>query len=124
MPLETGTSAAYLYSIGGIGIVGTLFGMPLDALILGGLAGAVVQGLHPAASRRAGFFSILLSMLLSGALSPALAEWAIHRAILSSERADELLKPLLPVVLGGGWPWLMPIVRDRVLNRLKKEDTP
>ena len=54
MPIETGTSAAYLYSIGGIGIVGTLFGMPLDALILGGLAGAVVQGLHPAASRRAG----------------------------------------------------------------------
>ena len=63
-------------------------------------------------------------MLLSGALSPALAEWAIHRAGLSSERADELLKPLLPVVLGGGWPWLMPLVRERVLNRLKKEDTP
>ena len=43
MPIETGTSAAYLYSIGGIGIVGTLFGMPLDALILGGLAGTVAH---------------------------------------------------------------------------------
>ena len=69
MPIETGASGVYLWSVGGIGFVGTLFGMPLDALILGGLAGAVVQGLHPAASRKAGFFSILMSMLLAGALS-------------------------------------------------------
>ncbi|MGF6148970.1 Uncharacterised protein [Kingella potus] len=122
MPIETSTSAAYLYSIGGIGIVGTLFGMPLDALILGGLSGAVVRGLHPAASRQAGFFSILLSMLLAGAVSPVLAEWLVQRGALDPQRAAELLKPLLPVVLGGGWPWLLPLVREHILGRLKKED--
>ncbi|MFP5075615.1 hypothetical protein ACLD9W_12405 [Neisseria sp. WLZKY-1] len=122
MAIETSASGVYLWSVGGIGFVGTLFGMPLDALILGGLAGAVVQGLHPAASRKAGFFSILMSMLLAGALSPAAVDWAVHHtALLTAARAEEILTPLLPVAIGGGWPWLMPLVRDMVLARLKKQ---
>lgn len=57
MPLETSAAAGgYLVNIGVVGIAGTLFGLPLDALILGGLTGAVVQGLRPASTRRAGFF--------------------------------------------------------------------
>ena len=105
MAIETSASGVYLWSVGGIGFVGTLFGMPLDALILGGLAGAVVQGLHPAASRKAGFFSILMSMLLAGALSPAAVDWAAHHtALLTAARAEEILTPLLPVTIGGGWP--------------------
>ena len=44
MPLETSAAAGYLVNIGVVGIAGTLFGLPLDALILGGLTGAVVQG--------------------------------------------------------------------------------
>ena len=76
MPLETSAAAGgYLVNIGVVGIAGTLFGLPLDALILGGLTGAVVQGLRPASTRRAGFFSIMLSMLLAGAIAPLLMGW-------------------------------------------------
>ena len=45
MPLETSAAAGgYLVNIGVVGIAGTLFGLPLDALILGGLT-------HPPAAQ-------------------------------------------------------------------------
>jgi len=104
MPLETSAAAGgYLVNIGVVGIAGTLFGLPLDALILGGLTGAVVQGLRPASTRRAGFFSIMLSMLLAGAIAPLLMGWTAKHIGLSDGGA-ELLRPLLPVAIGGGGP--------------------
>ena len=121
MPLETSAAAGgYLVNIGVIGIAGTLFCLPLDALILGGLTGAVVQGLRPASTRRAGFFSIMLSMLLAGAVAPLLMDWTAKHIGLSDGDA-ELLRPLLPVAIGGGWPWLMPLLRDYVLSWVKKK---
>ncbi|HHL3634115.1 hypothetical protein [Neisseria polysaccharea] len=121
MPFETSAAAGgYLVNIGVIGIAGTLFGLPLDALILGGLTGAVVQGLRPASTRRAGFFSIMLSMLLAGALTPLLMGW-MAKHIGLSDGGEELLRPLLPVAIGCCWPWLMPLLRDYALSWVKKK---
>ncbi|WP_301673853.1 hypothetical protein [Neisseria blantyrii] len=121
MPFETSAAVGgYLVNIGVIGIAGTLFGLPLDALILGGLTGAVVQGLRPVSTRRAGFFSIMLSMLLAGALTPLLMDWTAKHIVLS-DGGEELLRPLFPVAIGGCWPWLIPLLRDYALSWVKKK---
>ena len=43
MPVETG-AGAYVFNLGAVGVVGTLFGMPIEALILGAVAGVNVRG--------------------------------------------------------------------------------
>ena len=42
MPVETG-AGAYVFNLGAVGVVGTLLGMPIEALILGAMAGAVAR---------------------------------------------------------------------------------
>ena len=50
---------------------------------------------------------------------PWMAEAKKHIGL--SDGGAELLRPLLPVAIGGGWPWLMPLLRDYVLSWVKKK---
>ena len=111
MPVETGTAVAgaYLINIGIVGITGEFIGLPLQAVFIGGLSGAIVQGLRPPSNRRQGFFSVMFSVFLSGALTPLLVGWLVKNTDFIDGAAEiRAFEVLVPFVLGAGWPWLLP----------------
>ena len=112
MPVETG-AGAYVVNFGAVGVIGSLFGMPIEALILGAMAGAIAQGLNPSATRTKGISTVLVSMLLAGAFSPVAIEWLV-KAIEIADNLNEqaLLRPLAPVLIGAAWPWAVPRLAD------------
>lgn len=106
MPLD-------VLNVGEVGVIGSFMGMPLDALILGAFAGAVMHGLNRAGTKRHGIATIITSTLLAGAFSPAIIGYLIHHMHFAEEGARlEMLKPLVPVLIGASWPWLLPLVSD------------
>lgn len=115
MPMNTANTAAYALNVGAVGIVGTFMGMPLDALILGAFAGAIMHGLSAAGSRTNGITTIITSTLLAGAFSPAVVGWLIVNVELGDHDYEAaLFKPLVAVLIGGAWPWLLPLLSDGV----------
>ena len=114
MPVETG-AGAYVVNLGAVGVVGTLFGMPIEALILGAMAGAVAQGLNPSGSRTKGISTVLVSMLLAGAFSQVAIEWLVKVVEIADSLSEQsLLRPLVPVLIGAAWPWAVPRLADGV----------
>lgn len=108
MPLNTANHADYALNIGTVGIVGTLLGMPLEALILGAVAGSVAHGLGGVTTRQRGISVIMASTLLAGALSPLVVAWLS----LHTDLKEEVLKAAVPVLIGAAWPWAMPQLAD------------
>lgn len=107
MPIQTSSQVGnYTLNIGAVSIAGSLLGMPIEALILGGIAGAVVQGLNPADSSRKGISSILASIVLAGSLSPLMMTYLISHFSLN----EQVCKAIVPIVIGGGWTWIVPII--------------
>ena len=112
MPVETGVGA-YVVNLGAVGVIGTLFGMPIEALILGAMAGAVAQGLNPSSTRTKGISTVLVSMLLAGAFSQAGIEWLSKLIEISTDLSEQaLLRPLVPVLIGAAWPWAVSRLAD------------
>ena len=112
MPVETGVGG-YVVNLGAVSVVGTLFGMPIEALILGAMAGAVAQGLRPSATRTKGISTVLVSMLLAGAFSPVAIEWLVKAIEIADSLSEQaLLRPLAPVLIGAAWPWAVPRLAD------------
>lgn len=117
MPLNTTAQTGYI-NIGAIGIGGAVFGMPIQALILGGASGAVVLALKPPSARANAVASVLTSVFLAGALTPLLSHWLALRLDIADTAAEiAMLEPLLPVVIGGGWSWAAPLA-DKHLKRV------
>lgn len=116
MPVNTTTGAAYALNVGAVGIVGSFLGLPLEAMILGTIAGAVVHGLNREVTRPNGIATIITSALLAGAFSPAISAWvALQLEIGDTPDAEMLLlKPLIPVLIGAAWPWLLPMINEGV----------
>ena len=117
MPIETSSTAAYAWNIGAVGVVGSFLGMPVDALILGALAGAIAHGLNKNVTRPNGISTLITSTLLAGAFSPVLVAW-VSAWVDLGEPAHEamLLKPLAPVLIGAAWPFLLPLLADAAKN--------
>ena len=112
MPVETG-AGAYVVNLGAVSVVGTLFGMPIEALILGAMAGAVAQGLNPSKTRVKGISTVLVSMLLAGAFSPAAIEWLVKNIDIADGLTEQiLLRPFVSVLIGAAWPWAVPRLAD------------
>lgn len=115
MPVNTTSTATYALNVGAVGIVGTFMGMPLDALILGAFAGAIMHGLSAVGSRANGITTIITSTLLAGAFSPAVVAWLIVNVDMGNPDYEEsVFKPLVSVAIGGAWPWLLPLLSDGV----------
>ena len=111
--IDATTAAGYTLNLGAVGIVGTFLGMPLDALILGAIAGAVMHGRRNAGTRIGGISAVLTSMFLAGAFSPLIIGWLAHELNFAEQGARiGFLKPLIPVVIGAAWPWFLPILSD------------
>lgn len=111
--IDATTAAGYTLNLGAVGIVGTFLGMPLEALILGTMAGAITHGLRGTSTRTHGISTVLTSALLAGAFSPLVIGWLIHELNFAEEGARiAFLQPLVPVLIGAAWPWFMPIISD------------
>lgn len=121
-------NAIYLINASAIGIAGTFLGMPIEALILGAAGGAIALGRGGVMTRGKAVSTILTSMMLAGAASPAVASWIAHYINLGSpEEEAALLKPLVPLAIGGCWQWILPRIgakADELFQRIfggKKE---
>ncbi|MBI0182070.1 MULTISPECIES: hypothetical protein [unclassified Snodgrassella] len=118
MSLSSGGSN-YVLNLGAVGITGTFLGMPIEALVLGALAGAAVQSLQPSITRLSGVTNVVTSTLLAGAFTPVL-QFTIEKEF-NLDNANAFFSAAIPVVIGGAWPWLLPIVADggkRILTSL------
>ena len=118
MSLSSGGSNSVL-NLGAVGITGTFLGMPIEALVLGALAGATVQSLQPSITRLSGVTNVVTSTLLAGAFTPVL-QFTLERE-LNLDNTNVFFSAAIPVVIGGAWPWLLPIVAEggkRILTNL------
>jgi ABC-type uncharacterized transport system permease subunit len=109
MSLSSG-GTNYVLNLGAVGIAGTFLGMPIEALVLGALAGAIIQSIQPSIKRLSGVTNVVTSTLLAGAFTPAL-QYAIETK-LGIENANVFFSAAIPVLIGGAWPWLLPIVAE------------
>ena len=107
-PLETSNASGHVLNIGMIGLSGTLAGMPLEALVLGAVAGALHHGLKEPGSRKNGMLVIITSMLLAGSLSPMIMAYLA----LSLGLEQEVFKDAVPMLIGLGWSWATPRLTD------------
>ena len=107
-PLETSNVPGHVLNMGMIGISGTIAGMPLEALVLGAVAGALHHGLKEPGSRKNGMLVIITSMLLAGSLSPMIMAYLA----LSLGLEQEVFKAAVPMLIGLGWSWATPLLND------------
>lgn len=129
MPVNTSNAAVAaktVVDVGMVGIGGYFMGMPIEAMILGAMAGALANGLNKPEKRRNVALAILVSMILAGAFAPVLSLWLVDFFHISdTAREHETLRVAAPVIVGGGWSWLAPLLAsslrqkwDGVLNKL------
>ena len=107
-PLETSNVPSHMLNIGMIGFSGSIAGMPVEALVLGAVAGALHHGLKEPGSRKTGLLVIITSMLLAGSLSPVIMAYLA----LSLGLEQEVFKAAVPMLIGLGWSWAAPLLND------------
>lgn len=107
-PLETSNASSHMLNIGMIGFSGSIAGMPVEALVLGAVAGALHHGLKEPGSRKNGLLVIITSMLLAGSLSPVIMAYLA----LSLGLEQEVFKAAVPMLIGLGWSWAAPLLND------------
>ncbi|WP_304334845.1 hypothetical protein [Conchiformibius steedae] len=116
MPMNTGNTVSAVH-IGAVGVAGTFFGMPLQALILGAFAGALINGRNKASGRRQVLSSVLASMVLAGAFTPVVVLALLH-FLPFGMAAQQPLDVAVPVLIGGCWSWAAPLIGDAVKRLL------
>ena len=107
-PLETSNVPSHMLNIGMIGFSGSIAGMPVEALVLGAVAGALHHGLKEPGSRKNGLLVIIISMMLAGSLSPVIMAYLA----LSLGLEQEVFKAAVPMLIGLGWSWAAPLLND------------
>lgn len=102
----TTTVGRLVIDVGTVGIVGSLFGLPVELLVLGAFAGVIATGLRPPLGRIAALAAVLLSALLAASLAPV----AAHVLDEQIQLQHPLLQPALAIVIGAGWPFTAPFL--------------
>ena len=115
MPINT-INISSAVNISAIGIAGTFLGMPIEALILGAVGGAVSLGRSEPSGRRQAVTGLIASMMLAGTLSPLLVELG----------TNYLLKAFVPFTVGATWQWFTPKITAlieawylKIFNKIK-----
>ena len=100
----------------------SLFGMPVDALLLGAIAAGVVHGLREQTTRRVGWSRIGIGTLLAGSGAPVAA--AIACMFIDFGQAESTIKPvaqaLSAIVIGAAWPNLSGVLLTGLSDLLAK----
>ena len=84
----------------------SIFGMPVDALLLGAIAAGIAHGLRGQTTRRVGWSRIGIGTLLAGAGAPVVT--AVACLFVDFGAAESTIKPvaqaLSAIVIGAAWP--------------------
>lgn len=126
MPVNiTNTSTVYALNVSLVGISGTFFGMPAEALILGAAGGAISLARGDPTTRSKAISTIIASMLFAGTASPAVAAWLINHIDLGLPHEEALyFKALVPFAIGAGWQWALPFLAvkaEKVIRSFSKK---
>ena len=100
----------------------SIFGMPVDALLLGAIAAGIAHGLREQTTRRAGWSRIGIGTLLAGAGAPVAA--AIACMFIDFGAAESTIKPvaqaLSAIVIGAAWPNLTGVLLTGLSDLIAK----
>ena len=100
----------------------SLFGMPVDALLLGAIAAGIANGLRRQTTRRVGWSRIGIGTLLAGAGAPVAA--AIACMFVDFGQAESTIKPvaqaLSAIVIGAAWPNLTGVLLTGLSDLIAK----
>lgn len=92
-------------------------GLPLEAMILGTIAGAVVHGLNRCVTQPNGIATIITSAF-GWCIQPGhigMGGFATGNRRHARYR-NNVGKPLVPVLIGAAWPWFLPMLNDGIQN--------
>ena len=100
----------------------SIFGMPVDALLLGAIAAGIAHGLREQTTRRAGWSRIGIGTLLAGSGAPVAA--AIACMFVDFGQAESTIKPvaqaLSAIVIGAAWPNLTGVLLTGLSDLIAK----
>ena len=100
----------------------SIFGMPVDALLLGAIAAGIAHGLREQTTRRVGWSRIGIGTLLAGAGAPVAA--AIACMFIDFGQAESTIKPvaqaLSAIVIGAAWPHLSGVLLTGLSDLIAK----
>lgn len=100
----------------------SIFGMPVDALLLGAIAAGIAHGLREQTTRRVGWSRIGIGTLLAGAGAPVAA--AIACMFVDFGQAESTIKPvaqaLSAIVIGAAWPNLTGVLLTGLSDLIAK----
>lgn len=100
----------------------SIFGMPVDALLLGAIAAGVAHGLREQTTRRKGWSRIGIGTLLAGSGAPVAA--AIACMFIDFGQAESTIKPvaqaLSAIVIGAAWPNLTGVLLTGLSDLIAK----
>ena len=100
----------------------SIFGMSVDALLLGAIAAGVAHGLREQTTRRKGWSRIGIGTLLAGSGAPVAA--AIACMFIDFGQAESTIKPvaqaLSAIVIGAAWPNLTGVLLTGLSDLIAK----
>ena len=100
----------------------SLFGMPVDALLLGAIAAGIAHGLRGQTTRRVGWSRIGIGTLLAGAGAPVAT--AVACLFVDFGTAESTIKPvaqaLSAIVIGAAWPNLTGVLLTGLSDLIAK----
>ena len=113
-PVSTAATGTAI-SVGTVTLVGTVFGMRYDLLLLGLFGGLLRLSKDERTNRKAAFSSVALSTLLAGAVSPVAGAFFAHLFNLQAN-VDEF-RICAAVLIGYGWQAMMPAIWDLIIQK-------
>ena len=100
----------------------SIFGMPVDALLLGAIAAGIAHGLREQTTRRVGWSRIGIGTLLAGAGAPVAT--AVACMAMDFGAAESTIKPvaqaLSAIVIGAAWPNLTGVLLTGLSDLIAK----
>ena len=116
------TLAGCLFQSAIYGACMSLFGMPVDALLLGAIAAGIAHGLREQTTRRVGWSRIGIGTLLAGAGAPVAT--AVACMAMDFGAAESTIKPvaqaLSAIVIGAAWPNLTGVLLTGLSDLIAK----
>ena len=118
----TTTLAGCLFQSAVYGACMSIFGMPVDALLLGAIAAGIAHGLREQTTRRAGWSRIGIGTLLAGSGAPVVT--AVACLFVDFGAAESTIKPvaqaLSAIVIGAAWPNLTGVLLTGLSDLIAK----
>lgn len=116
LPMTEPATTTTALSVGTVTLVGSIFGMHYDLLLIGLFGGLLRLGQAQITSRKGAFASVTLSTMLAGAVAPVAGSMTANFFGLANP--IEELRICAAFLLGYGWQTITPVLVDFVKQKL------